>query len=88
MSDLTQGSSEPSADPSIHLASQFSAVDDAPSKSKRKRGDTPKGKDGQLKIGDHSEDREVLLPISRLLWDKKGSMVKLECWMKILSRTR
>ena len=71
MSDLTQGSSEPSADPSIDLASQFSAVDDAPSKSKRKCGDTPKGKDGQLKIGDHTEDHEVLLPISRLQWDKK-----------------
>ena len=71
MSDLTQGSSEPSTDPSIDLSSQFSAVDDAPSKCKRKRGDTPKGKDGQLTVGDHTEDQEVLLPISRLQWDKK-----------------
>ena len=71
MSDLTQGSSEPSADSSIDLASQFSAVEDAPSKSNRKRGDTPKGKDGQPKTGDHTEDEEVLLPISRLQWDKK-----------------
>ena len=55
----------------MDLASQFSAVDDAPSKSKRKRGATPKGKDGQLKIGDHTEDHEVLLPISKMQWDKK-----------------
>ena len=72
MSGLTQGSSEPSADPSIDLASQFSALDDAPSKSKRKRGDTPKGKDGQLKIGDHTEDQEVLLPISCCCWLHAG----------------
>ena len=71
MSDLTQGSIEPSADPSIDLASQFSAVDDAPSKHKRKRGDTSKGKDAQVKLGDHTEDQEVLLPLSRLQWDKK-----------------
>ena len=70
-SDLTQGSIEPSADPSIDLASQFSAVDDAPSKHKRKRGDTAKGKDAQVKLGDHTEDHEVLLPLSRLQWDKK-----------------
>ena len=71
MCDLTQGSSKPSADPSIDLASHFSGVDDAPSKSKLKRGDTPKGKDVQLKIGDHTEDQEVLVPISRLQLDKK-----------------
>ena len=71
MSDLSQGSPEPSADPSIDLASQFSAVDDAPSKHKRKRGDTAKGKDAQVKLGDHTEDQEVLLPLSRLQWDKK-----------------
>ena len=71
MSDLTQGSSEPSADPSIDLASQFNAVDDAPSKFKQKRGDTSKGKDGQVKLGDHTEDQEVLLPLSRLQWNKK-----------------
>ena len=46
-------------------------MDDAPSQFKRKRGDTPKGKDGQLKVGDHTEDPEVLLPISRLQWDNK-----------------
>ena len=67
----TQGSIEPSVDPSIDLASQFSAVDDAPSKHKRKRGDTSKGKDAQVKLGDHTEDQEVLLPLSRLQWDKK-----------------
>ena len=71
MSDLTQGSSEPSAHPSIDLSSPFSAVDDAPSKPKRKRGDTRKGKDGQLNVGDHTEDQEVLLPIRILQWDKK-----------------
>ena len=71
MSDLTQGSIEPSSDPSIDLASQFSAVDDAPSKHKRKHGDTSKGKDAQVKLGDHTEDQEVLLPLSRLQWDKK-----------------
>ena len=45
MSCLTQGIIEPFADPSIDLASQFSAVDNAPSKHKRKRGDAAKGKD-------------------------------------------
>ena len=49
---------------------KFSAVDDAPSKHKRKRGDTAKGKDAQVKLGDHTEDQEVLLPLSRLQWDK------------------
>ena len=71
MSNLSQGSIEPSADPSIDLASQFSAVDDAPFKHKRKRGDTAKGKNAQVKLGDHTEDQEVLLPLSRLQWDKK-----------------
>ena len=71
MSDRTEGSIEPFVDPSIDLASQFSAVDDAPSKHKRKRGDTSKGKDAEVKLGDHTEDQEVLLPISRLQWDKK-----------------
>ena len=71
MSDFLQGSSEASAKPSIDVASQFSAVDDAPSKFKRKRGDTSKGKDGQVKVGDHTEDHEVMLPLSRLQWDKK-----------------
>ena len=71
MSDLSQGSIEPSADPSIDLASLFSAVDDAPSKHKRKRGDTAKGKDAQVNIGDHTADQKVLLPLSRLQWDKK-----------------
>ena len=71
MSDFSQGSIEPSADPSIDLASQFSAVDDAPSKHKRKRGDTVKGKDAQVKLGDHTEDQEVVLPLSRRQWDKK-----------------
>ena len=71
MSDLTQGSIEPSADPSIDLAYQFSAVDDAPSRHKRKRGDTSKGKDAQVKLGGHTEDQKVLLPLSRLQWDKK-----------------
>ena len=71
MSDLSQGSIECSADPSIDLASQFSAVHDAPSKHKRKLGDTAKGKDAQVKLGDHTEDQEVLLPLSRLQWDKK-----------------
>ena len=71
MSDLSQGSIEPSADPSIDLASQFSAVDDAPSKHKQKCGDTAKGKDAQVKLGDRTEDQEVQLPLSRLQWDKK-----------------
>ena len=71
MSGLSQGSIEPCADPSIDVASQFNAVDDAPSKHKRKRGDTAKGKDAQVKFGDHTEDQEVLLPLSRLQWDKK-----------------
>ena len=71
VSDLSQGSIEPSADPSIDLASQFSAVDDAPSKHKQKCGDAAKGKDAQVKLGDHTEDQEVLLPLSRLQWDKK-----------------
>ena len=71
MFDLTHGSIEPSADPSIDLASQFSAVDDAPSKHKRKGGDTAKRKDAQVKLGDHTEDQELLLPLSRLQWDKK-----------------
>ena len=30
-----------------------------------------KGKDAQVKLGDHTEDQEVLLPLSRLQWDKK-----------------
>ena len=71
MCDLSQGSIEPSADPSIDVASQFNAVDDAPSKHKRKRGDTAKGKDAEVKLGDHTEDQVVLRPLSRLQWDKK-----------------
>ena len=84
MLDLSQGSIEPSADPSMDLASQFSALDDAPSKHKRKRGDTAQGKDAQVKLGDHTEDR---CPSADCNGTKKGSMAKSECWMKILSRT-
>ena len=88
MSDLTQGSIEPSADPSINMASQFNAVDDAPSKHKRKPGDIAKGKDAQVKFGEHTEDKEVLLPLSRSQCDKKREHAKSECWTKILSTTR
>ena len=46
-------------------------MDDAPSKNKLKRGDTSKGKDTRVNLGDHTEDHEVLLFLSRLQWDKK-----------------
>ena len=87
MSDLSQGSIGPSADPSIDPATQFSAVDDAPSKHKRKRGDTAKGKDAQVKLGDHTEDQEVVLHLSRLQWDKKREHGQIRVLDKILSGT-
>ena len=71
MSDTVAGASRPTLDPSIDLASRFTAADDEPPKQKRKRNDPAKGKDGQIKLGDWTEDHEVILPLDKLQWDKK-----------------
>ena len=71
MSDTVAGANQPTLDASIVLACQFSAVDDKPPKREQKRNDPAKGKDGQLKIGDWTQDQEVIVPLTRFQWAKK-----------------